>query len=109
MNREEWYKQRRLCRLKRLVYQSYGDEAPTKVYEATLKFPDAITKSVMYGWRDTSGYDIREGMARLPRVKAEYPLKLGDFKRTLRSLMRSNANMARITHCGCTPCDWFRG
>lgn len=109
MNRKEWYKQRRLCRLKRLVYQSYGDEAPSKVYESMLKFPDAVAKSVMYGWRDTSGYNVREGMALLSRVKADYPLRVNDFKRTLRRLMRSNANMARITRCGCTPNDWFRG
>jgi hypothetical protein len=108
MNREEWYKQRRLCRLKRLVYQSCGDEASYKVYEATQKFPDAVIKST-WGSGGTSGYDIKHGMSLLPRIKAEYPLKLGDFKRTLRSIMRSNANMARITRCGCTPCDWFRG
>ena len=106
MNREQWYKQRRLYRLKWLVYNSWGDTAPPKAYEATLKFPDTISKCWV---GSTYGYDVKHGMSLLSRVKEASPERVHQFKDTLRYMMRSNANMARITRCGSTPFDWFRG
>lgn len=109
MNRKEWYKQRRLYRLKRLVYHSYGDEAPTPVYEAVEHFPHkAIKDSVFYS--DTSGYNMKEIFSKINMVRQNYePKHMVKYKETVRGCMRSNANAARITHCGSTPFNYFRG
>lgn len=110
MNRKQWYKQRRLYRLKRLVYQSQGDYAGTKEYEAVEHFPyKDIKDSVNYGSSSTSGYNIPEMFGKKARILELYPDRVQDYYDTLRYAMRSNANMARISACGATPFDYLRG
>lgn len=107
MNRKEWYKQRRLYRIKRLVYQAYGDDAPTNVYLAYEKFDDIIKQSAGYGRLDTHGYNMPEIFQVITRVRQEWPTRMDQYKNTVRRCMKRNAMMARITQCSCTPSYYF--
>lgn len=109
MNRKQWYKQRRLYRLKQLVYDSHGEEGDPDLYNELRKFPEIIRNSCRRG-SDTHGYNITEGFSKIDYVRKHYkPELVQKFKGTLRSMMKDNAHMARITSCNCTPFDWFRG
>lgn len=107
MNRQQWYKQRKLFRIKKLVYFSYGDEAPTEVYEDYEHFDLIIKNSVI--WRNESAFNIPELFDRTARFKQDANLKVDMAKwyETLRQCMRTNAHMGVVTSCGSTPCGYY--